>query len=157
MIFTTSFSTFTIAKENNLLEDFMGSWYSDGDAFGRPASTNLTFEQTLNNQFVLLNYQINTGSLENLKPLFTGIAYYKQLIENELKAYWVDSTGDLHPIVAKFNNNTLISHWGGEGPKLGRTQYELVDTNEMIVTDWIFKNDDWIEFNKNTFTRVSTL
>ena len=139
-----------VAEENTFLSNFQGEWQSDGDAFGQPAHSVMTWSLDLNDKFYRLNYNIITGTT----PLLTGVAYYKETGAGQLKAFWADSTGDLHPITATFDGSALVSIWGVEGEKLGRTRYELISPNQIQVTDWIMKDSDWRQFNQNVFSKV---
>lgn len=144
---------FASAKDGAPLADFMGRWHSNQDAFGQSAQSTLGFEPAFGDNFVRINYEIKTGAPENRTAFFAGTAYYKHINENKFKAFWADSTGDLHPITASLNNRALVAQWGGDGPKIGRTRYELIDDNHMVVTDWILRKKEWRQFNKNTFIK----
>jgi len=139
--------------DEKILGDFIGSWQSDDSAFGRVARSTLSWTPTLDGKFVRLQYAIRTKEPANEKPFFSGIAYYKQMDTKFLSAFWADSIGDLHPIRATLTDKTLVAIWGKAGEKQGRTQYQIHDTGQMTVTDWILGDDGWRQFNQINFTR----
>jgi hypothetical protein len=86
--------------------------------------------------------------------VFEGAAYYKYEGNDRWSAFWADNSGDLHPVSAVRDGAAIVSHWGVEGAKYGRTRYELMSNGELEVTDWIQTGEGWKQFNKNTFTRI---
>lgn len=142
------------AKEASILEKFEGEWASDGDAFGRDAESLMVWSQELDARFYRLDYKIRMPSESGSVSQFEGIAYYRQNQANKFSGFWADSSGDLHPIVATELDSSLTAIWGVEGAKMGRTQYKLVETDAILVTDWIKTPEDWKKFNQNTFLRV---
>lgn len=138
---------------NNIMADFIGDWQSDGDAFGQPSISTLSWTPTLDDKFMKISYEIRTRSASETKAIFTGIGYYRNISETELTAFWADSSGDLHPITASIKGKTIISTWGIAGGKLGRTHYNLTENDTIEVTDWLLQDDGWRQFNHNVFNR----
>jgi len=90
---------------------------------------------------------------ESGPAVFEGVGYYQLGDGETLQAFWSDNSGDLHPIRAEREGEALISHWGVEGGKQGRTRYELLLSGDLQVTDWIRTSEGWRQFNQSTFTR----
>lgn len=141
------------ADERLLLEQFVGAWSSNGDAFGGPAQTAMTWTPVLSGKFIRLDYRIEMPRGAET-AVFEGAAYYKPEGDGRWSAFWADSSGELHPVSAARDGDAIVSHWGVEDVKYGRTRYELLPNGEMEVTDWIQRDQDWRQFNQNTFTRI---
>ncbi|NOX96224.1 MAG: hypothetical protein GXP04_14365 [Alphaproteobacteria bacterium] len=138
----------------SILDRFSGEWASSGPAFGMPAQSAMGWAPALGNKFTRLNYRIEMMTEAGPESTFEGVAYYRASEDETFNAFWADNTGDLHPISATHEGDALISLWGVEGGKQGRTRYELFGKNEMQVTDWIKTPDGWRLFNQNIFLRV---
>jgi len=137
----------------SIFEQLSGEWTSSGNAFGAPASSAMTWTQALGSKFYHLNYEIEMRRGPDQTAVFEGVAYYRALEDGSINGFWADNSGDLHPISAIIEGTCLISHWGVEGGKQGRTEYELLASGEMQVTDWIKVGEDWRQFNQNIFAR----
>ncbi len=138
----------------SLLTQFIGEWSPSGEAFGAPAQSKMIWAPALGEKFLQIDYRIDMARASG-PAVFSGVAYY-QLGEGEtLKAFWADNSGDLHPILATREGEALISHWGVEGGKQGRTRYELLAPDQMQVTDWINTPEGWRQFNHNSFARAA--
>lgn len=142
----------TSAQGENPLDNFIGQWVSSGNAFGQPATSTLHWQPALDDKFIHIDYQIKFSQLANGSS-FKGVGYYRQSSDNNFEGFWADNSGDMHPLNAALEDNVLMTTWGVAGKKLGRTQYDLSNTNQMIVTDWIMNKGAWQQFNQNTFTR----
>ena len=136
-----------------LLEDFAGEWTSTDPAFGAPAQSTMAWSPALDGKFARLNYRIEMQQGSGATSVFEGVAYYRSAPGETLTAFWADNSGDLHPIVAVRDGQALVSDWGVAGKKKGRTRYELVETDQMEVTDWVKTDEGWRQFNHNNFKR----
>lgn len=134
-----------------LVEAFEGRWFSGDDALGRPAETTMLWEYTLDDQFMRLSYRIDMGEAGD----FAGVAYYRLSPGEGPDAFWADNYGDSHPIWMEVTDSTMTADWGVEGGKQGRTAYQLLGADEMMVTDWILNDGEWRQFNQNTFRRLT--
>ncbi len=114
----------------------------------------MTWSKALSGRFMAINYEIHMTSDASKTSTFKGLACYRPQEDSTYKAFWANNTGDLHPIVAHQEESALVSIWGVEESKLGRTHYELNDDGTMTVTDWIKSNGEWRQFNLNTFALV---
>lgn len=137
-----------------LLETFEGEWRSSDPAFGGPAQTVMQWSRTLDGKFMRLDYRIEMRPDTDDASVFEGVAFYRLENADELRAFWADNSGDLHPIRAERRDNGLHVEWGVEGGKQGRTLYDMIAPGEVEVTDWIKTDDGWRQFNHNAFTRV---
>ncbi|WP_425410400.1 hypothetical protein [Hyphococcus sp.] len=141
------------AERADVFEAFTGVWVSDGDAFGGPAQSKMIWETTLDGKFVKLSYRIDMPRDESAAT-FEGVAYYRASDENEWNAFWADNSGALYSIRAEIDEKGVLSHWGVEGGKQGRTRYTLTADGDIEVTDWVHTPDGWRQFNNNTFSRA---
>lgn len=146
----------TAAEPSPLIDQFIGSWSSDGDAFGAPAQSMMVWSPALGGKFTRLDYRIDMRRGEQ-QSFFEGTAYYRADGEGRWRAFWADSSGDLHPVSAEREGDAIVSHWGVEGAKQGRTRYELLPAGVMQVTDWIKTPEGWRQFNQNTFIKIETV
>lgn len=137
----------------NFLDKFSGEWSADGKAFGMPAKVSMKWEPALEGKFMKLSYDMEMKTKEGATQVFHGVAFYKPLEDGTFKATWVDSSGDMHPIVATVERQTLTSVWGTPETKLGRTRYTLLDENRVEIVDEINRKGEWKEFNRNTVVR----
>ena len=136
-----------------LLEDFAGEWTSADPAFGAPATSTMRWSPAFEDKFSRLNYRIEMQQGSGATSVFEGVAYYRSAPGETLTAFWADNSGDLHPIVAVRDGQALVADWGVAGKKQGRTRYELVEADQMEVTDWTKTEDGWRQFNHNNFKR----
>ena len=141
------------AQEQSILELFEGTWVSNGNAFGSPAQSTMSWTRALNDKFYQLEYQIAMHPATGEQQDFEGVAMYRGDDEG-YDAFWADTSGDFLPVSAKRDGDALISHWGKVGDKQGRTRYELVSSDKIQVTDWILTPDGWRRFNNNLFVRA---
>ena len=132
---------------------FDGEWISSDGAFGVPAQSTMKWSAALDGKFSHLNYRIEMQTGDAATTLFEGFAYYQLTEPNQLRAFWADNSGDLHPITAEWDGDALLSNWGVDGKKQGRTRYELISSDEMAVTDWIKTEEGWRQFNHGVFQR----
>lgn len=138
-----------------LIQQFAGAWRAQGTAFGAPAQSHIVWAPALGGKFVRLDYSIEM-TRESGTTRFEGAAYYQLEDGETVEAFWADNSGDLHPITASREGDALISLWGVEGGKQGRTRYELIASGEMQVTDWIKTPEGWRQFNQGLFVRQET-
>ncbi len=154
---TTTTGLAETRSSTDQLQAFQGEWVSSNEAFGAPALSVMQWTPDLGERFLRLNYRIEMQTGGETPAVFEGIAFYKSVSDKELRAFWADNSGDLHPINAEWDGTTLVSHWGVIGKKQGRTRYDLVDDDEMVVTDWIKTEENWRQFNRNIFHRQPSI
>ena len=137
-----------------LLEQFVGEWRSDGPALGAEAVSTMTWSQALGGKFMRLDYRIDMNR-DGKSSVFEGVGYYQLGDGETIRGNWADNFGDMDPISATREGDALVSIWGVDGGKQGRTRYELLPSGEMQVTDWVINDGDWRQFNQNTYQRIS--
>jgi catechol 2,3-dioxygenase-like lactoylglutathione lyase family enzyme len=135
------------------LNDLVGHWRSSDPALGGPAVSTLAWEPVLDGHFLEVRYSIHRGDSTGSPPLFAGRALYRAAGEDDIEAFWADSNGDLLPIRAVIDANALVATWGSAGGKLGRTRYELDDAGTLQVTDWLWRDEQWVTFSQLRFVR----
>ncbi|MEO1136990.1 MAG: hypothetical protein AAFW68_10360 [Pseudomonadota bacterium] len=138
-----------------LIKQFEGRWASDGKAFGASAQSEMIWAYALDDKFMRLDYRIEMTREGGEASVFQGAAFYRLSDSAKLRAFWADNSGDLHPVSAEHDGSAIVSHWGEDGGKQGRTRYELLGSGDMMVTDWIRTPEGWRQFNRNVFTRSS--
>ena len=143
-------------NDSNLTDPFekriLGIWSGQGRAFGMPANISMAWEPDLQNNFLLLNYRMDMRDTSGRVQTFEGKAYYQPAgTPGKYKATWFDSGGEMHPVEATYDGQTLTANWGTTATKMGRTQYRFVDENMVEIADYIqAKDGSWKEFNRNT-------
>lgn len=150
-------SLHTVSAEVHIgLADFEGNWASADNALGGPARSNLRWETTLGGQFYEVKYSISRPNAQSLLPVYAGQGLYQQNADGSFSAVWADSQGDMLPISARIIGNALVANWGDTiSDKRGRTRYELRDSQTLIVTDHIYENNEWIQFNHLEFSKMA--
>lgn len=137
--------------EQSIFERFEGVWTATGNSFGQQAQSKMVWSQTLNGKFYRIDYSILFDV--SGKNAFTGIGHYKLSAEPKIAGYWVDNSGDLHPLSATTDTEQLLTVWGKAGSKMGRTEYRLLPDGSLQVTDWQLTTKGWKQFNKAVFQK----
>lgn len=136
--------------EKQSLSVFYGHWNSASESFGMPSVVTMTWDQALHNRFARITYRIDMKNEKGRIVTFEGTAFYKQQKDGSYAGAWFDSNGEIHPIAATLDSNTLTSIWGTKETKLGKTIYRLIDEHTVEIVDWILKKDGtWKEFNRS--------
>jgi len=149
------------ANEPTLLSTFVGSWQAEGEAFGAPSTSEMVWSDTaLSGKFFRLEYRINRPSSSGLQTIFSGLAFYQKPTSantpaQTIKAFWADTNGSLHPVIATIDEHALIAEWGTPKTEQGRTRYQLIERDVLDVTDWVKKQGDWRQFNHTVFRRAA--
>lgn len=141
------------AQDADWFDRAEGEWHAEGTSFGLPSTTRMVWTEALSGQFHRLDYRIDMTAPNGTMSSFEGIAHYRST-EAGIDAYWADSTGDLHPIVATAADGALTAQWGRVGVKQGRSEYRFTDDG-MTVTDWLLTPDGWRQFNRTDFVRAN--
>lgn len=140
----------TNAEEpSTILDRFTGTWTATGNSFGDDIESEMVWTKTLDGQFYRIAYQIN------MQNSFRGIGHYKSTGDKKTTGYWVDNSGDLHPLSVTFEDDAIITIWGTAGKKQGRTEYRLISQDRATVTDWLLTGAGWRQFNHGKFERTS--
>ena len=137
-----------------VMEKLEGKWLANGSAFGMPAVVTMQWQKELDGKFMQLFYQMVMTTKEGSQQIFKGTAYYKVTGVDSFSATWFDSGGEMHPVTATATGAELISIWGVQGSKLGKTTYKFIDTDTVEVTDFVQNKEGvWKQFNKNILKR----
>lgn len=149
------------ADDKTVLSALIGTWQATGEAFGAPSTSKMQWtDGELSGKFLRLDYLINRTTPNGPAPIFSGVAYYQMPAsssprEQDVHAFWADTNGNLHPILATMEENTLIANWGTPKTEQGRTRYEITGQDTVDVTDWVKTPDGWRQFNHTVFTRTA--
>jgi hypothetical protein len=135
------------------LSDLVGQWRSSDPALGGPAVSRLAWQPVLDGHFFEVRYSIHRGDAAASAPLFAGRALYRVQATADIEAFWADSNGDLLPIRARIEGSALVATWGNADGKRGRTRYELDDAGSLQVTDWLWRDEQWVTFSRLRFER----
>lgn len=152
LILLSYFSNAQTSSE--FLSKLAGNWSASGKAFNMPAEISMSWKKCLGDKFHHLSYRMDMKAPDGSTQTFEGTAYYKVATGMELVATWFDSGGEMHPIKATVEGESLIAIWGTPETKLGKTIYRFIDYKTVEITDFIQnKKGEWKQFNKNEVTR----
>lgn len=134
----------------------LGAWSARGKAFGMPADITMNWEPGLQNKFLQLSYRMEMRDSSGRVQTFEGKAYYQPTgTPGQYQATWFDSAGEMHPVQATYDGQTLTANWGTPATKTGKTLYRFVDDNTLEIVDYIqAKDGSWKEFNRNTVLKT---
>lgn len=141
-------------RDHGLLPDFLGEWQSDGDAFGQPAQSRMTWSSVMEGCFHQLDYVIETNPGTEEAWTFRGRGTH-YIVEGDVEGHWIDNNGDLHDLRGSATDTELLVYWGEATDQLGRSRYALTEDGAIQVTDWILNDTGWQQFNDNRFERIT--
>jgi hypothetical protein len=152
MVFTTHLAQSQTSTA--FLQKLEGTWSSSGKAFNMPAEISMSWKKSLGDRFHHLSYRMDMKAPDGSVQTFEGIAYYKATTGTELAATWFDSGGEMHPIKATVEGESLTAFWGTPETQLGKTIYRFIDSHTVEITDFVQnKIGEWKQFNKNEVKR----
>lgn len=138
------------------IADLQGTWVSEDVALGEPAHSTMEWSNALSPAIFELRYAIAHFDAGERQAIFEGRAIYKSLDDEKFAAVWVDSQGDFLPIEAKIDGRTLIANWGNEtSSKRGRTEYTLGVDGALMVRDFIWRDEQWVQFSNLEFEKMA--
>lgn len=155
-IFFLCFITKVVFAQSSdaILRKLEGNWSASGKAFNLPAEISMSWKKSLGDKFYHLSYRMDMKAPDGSIQTFEGTAYYKVMTDSVLVATWFDSGGEMHPIKATVDGESLTAIWGTPETKLGKTIYQFVDHNTIEITDFIQnKKGEWKQFNKNSVSK----
>ncbi len=127
-----------------LLSRLEGRWHGAGTVLEMPAAVELTWEWTLDRQFLRLTFANRMGPRR-----FEGHAYYRALGKGRYRGMWFDNSGMFRPIEATQDGDALVAAWGTADTERGETTYRLLPTGEMEILDRVLsKTGDWRPFGR---------
>ncbi|MDH4049785.1 MAG: hypothetical protein OEW68_08790 [Gammaproteobacteria bacterium] len=136
------------------LDYLHGSWEGAGTTSGMRSSVRFTWGPALGGRYTRLQIRNRMRGENDQEYLFEGIGYYQPSDEHTLTGVWIDSQGDVLPILATLEEQTLIATWGSEDSKQGRSEYRLLPDGTLEAIDSI-RNDEgeWREFGRALLVR----
>lgn len=133
----------------NLIKDFTKSlWQGEGMLMGVPATFKMDWKLVLNNQFLELRFSSIRKDEKGNEIVFEAIGLYKLSEAKSLTGSWFDSRGVTLPLKGEIHNNQLIINWGSKKTEQGRTVYTLINNNNIMVKDYVLKNNDYQVFGE---------
>lgn len=135
-------------------EDLEGSWESAPQAEPGP-SGKLEWTAVFAGKFYRLDYRFFAPGSTMESPSFAGIAHYASVPDGPSSAQWIDSNGNMFAIDVTRSSNMIVANWGGSPGPRGRTHYELVEPTKLIVTDFIMRSGEWVQFNRLEMMKVT--
>ena len=128
-----------------LLGKMAGHWVGEGTVLKMPAKVQLTWEWTLDGQFLRLNFVNQMGPSRR----FEGHAYYRAVGEGRYRGTWFDNSGMIRPIEASRSGDSLVAKWGTPETELGETTYRLLPDGSMEILDRVQgKDGTWRDFGR---------
>lgn len=154
LVFLMLVAQFAIAQNNTGVEaEFIGSWTGEGTLFGSAAKFQLRFSRELGDKFLHLDFQ-NEYTMNNKSYSMQARGYYS-LAGDSLKGYWFDSRGVQLPVVVARESKTLTSFWGSPSTERGKTIYALQTDGTLLVTDFVMRNNAYVQFGQARYRRVN--
>jgi hypothetical protein len=133
------------------IQQLRGHWSAPCDAWGTPAQCDLIWGAGLHPNHLTVKYTISSENDSSM--IFSGQGVYR-INELGLDGYWSASNGAIHPLKASWKSEGLTTHWGQSSTEQGRSTYQLVGENELLVTDSVLTKDGWREFMQVQYQRV---
>lgn len=89
----------------------------------------------------------------NKTQVFAGHAYYQSAGGTKYSGRWFDSRGEMFPIQAEAEGDSLIALWGSPEQEQGKSIYRRMEANKLEVVDFVRQKDGWKEFGRFIITR----
>jgi hypothetical protein len=132
------------AAPDALLAKFAGQWVGAGTVLNQPAQVRISWEWTLDGQFLRLTFVNQIGPRR-----FEGHAYYRALGDGRYRGTWFDNSGAIRPIDARREGDAIVARWGTADTELGETTYRLMPERSMEIVDRVQGKDGaWREFGR---------
>ena len=127
-------------------------WNGEGQLMGSSATFKMKWSSVLNDNFYQLNFE--NRRYDNDKEIqFTAIGLYRVEAQS-ISGTWFDSRGISFPLVGTVNDSSMVIQWGSPDNEMGKTIYELINTSELKVKDFILKDDNEIQFGTATYQKL---
>jgi len=140
------------AAPDPLLSRLQGRWQGTGTVLEMPAAVTLTWEWTLDGQFLRLTFNNQIGPRR-----FEGHAYYRALGKGRYRGTWFDNAGMIRPIEATQVDDALVANWGTPETERGETTYRLLPGGDMEIVDRVLSRDGtWRAFGRVTAKPVQS-
>ncbi len=135
------------------LVGFFGEWVGLGEMFGRETIVSLSWAPALGDSFSRLHLHYRSRD-DDQQFEFEGIGYYRADNESGFAGTWLDSQGNIHPLMADLQDETLTTSWGTESTELGQSVYRLLENGHLEVIDSVKnENGEWQDFGRAVLSR----
>ncbi len=145
----------TIAFQNciaqNVLSKMEGNWEGQGMLFNQAATFQMKWAPALNGSFIKLIFK---NQINGSNQVFLAEAIYRVENENTAIGWWFDIRKYSLNIDATMDQYQLISIWKNETEK-GKTVYQLISKDKIAVTDFVWKNEEWVQFGNAEYLKQS--
>ncbi|GAB5409904.1 MAG: hypothetical protein BalsKO_22690 [Balneolaceae bacterium] len=131
-----------------VLNTFLGNWEGSGTLMGKEGSFEMKWEQVLNDEFLKLNFKngFSDGSFS-----MEATAFYKLTADSTFSGFWFDSRGVSFPLNGSYTFNSITTEWENPGVEKGRTEYKFLESGEIRVFDFVFRNGTYQKFATATY------
>lgn len=138
-------SLLAASQTSSPLAGFLGEWNGLGKMFERETAVNLSWAPTLDGKFTRISVVYQSRD-DNQPFRFEGVGYYRA-DGTGFSGTWFDSQGNMHPLTARLQDETLTTSWGSASTELGQSVYRLLENGSLEVIDSV-QNEagDWREF-----------
>jgi hypothetical protein len=151
ILFYLSINTSAQAQKT-FAERALGSWEGTGTLFGMEAQFSMKWERTLNGKFLKLTFQNRFKDQRGKEHVMDAHGYYNTV---NGKGQWLDSRGQILPLLLSMDKKTLKVFWGDDDTEQGKTIYMIVG-KKMAVEDYVMKDGLLSPFGKAEYVRVKS-
>lgn len=134
--------------QNQIPNDFLGEWQGSGTLMGKDADFEMKWEKVLNDQFLKLTFRngFSDGSFS-----MKAHGYYKLNDDGSLSGQWFDSRGTSFPLKGTFTSTLFTTEWEDSDVEKGRSEYRILESGEVQVTDFVLRNGSYQKFAEATY------
>ena len=118
---------------------------------GAKASFEMEWSWTLDKKFIQLKFKNERTAPDNERYIFEANAYYRLADSVKIEGMWFDSRGIYFPLGGTVTCKKLIVKWGSPETEQGKTVYNLINSDEINVVDYILKNGEYKRFGTATY------
>jgi len=111
----------------------------------------MKWENELNAKFIKLTFENRFTDKSSMERVMNAYAHY---FLGQNKGYWFDSRGIILPLSLDINENSMTVLWGNESSEKGKTIYSIADEKNLIVQDFVFKDDSYEPFGEAKYKRL---
>ncbi|NNF35793.1 MAG: hypothetical protein HKN68_16915 [Saprospiraceae bacterium] len=129
----------------------IGNWEGTGTLFNFQASFKMQWNQVLNDKFMKLVFENRFTDPSGIERIMSAHGYYD--MEN-LKGQWFDSRGMILPLKLELEGKKMTVYWGDENTERGKTEYSIIEGNQIIVKDYVYRKDAYQTFGEAQYERL---
>ena len=135
------------------LVGFFGEWAGLGKMFGREVVVSLSWTPALSGSFSNIHLLYRSPD-DDQRFEFEGNGYYRADSDSRFTGTWIDNQGNIHPLMADLQHETLTTSWGTVSTELGQSVYRLLENGHLEVIDSVKnENGEWQEFGRALLSR----